>query len=629
MGTTKRTGRLRPGAVLTATLVSLALVAGACSKKDDGDSVSGGDDTTASTPASTGDTAADATTGATDGTDATATTAEETTTTVQDTIPVDEVTPGGKLIVSGEAEVANPWTPAAMQCDSYCLERAFSFYDPIAAVGDDLQVHGVLAESITPNADSTEWTVALRSGINFTDGTPVNADAVIYNLQATGTGLLVGNTIVDVAKVAAPTDDNPDAKALKIEKADDLTFTIFMGKRGDETQPLSWPGFAFLLTGQLGLVASPTWLEAVKADPTLASQPVGSGPFVYKSYAPRDALVVTKNPNYWQKDAAGNTLPYLDEIEFKVIEDSQTAQEALLNGEIDIFSTSTSQVIKDFRDVADDFPMNEQSDYVETNYLLIDHDKPGALQDARVRCALSKAINRQEVIDLSASGLGRVANGVFSPGQEGYLEDNGFDPAQDLEGAQTLIDEYLQETGESSVSINYGHTATAIGDQQAELFKGYWSEIGVETELQVVPQDKFINNALFGDPGFFIYGWRQHAGLKVDQQNHWWNSASAPPDGGLALNFARIRDEVVDQNLADARSNPDPAKRQAAAENVNRQMAKECHQIPISFTLWGTPHKPNVKGLAQYTLPDGAPARDGAGFSGQFWVNMLWIDANA
>ena len=66
---------------------------------------------------------------------------------------------------------------------------------------------------------------------------------------------------------------------------------------------------------------------------------------------------------------------------------------------------------------------------------LIDLDKPGALQDQRVRCALSMAIDRQELIDLTADGILQVANGLFSPGQEGYLEDNGFDTSQRIDEA--------------------------------------------------------------------------------------------------------------------------------------------------------------------------------------------------
>jgi hypothetical protein len=98
-------------------------------------------------------------------------------------------------------------------------------------------------------------------------------------------------------------------------------------------------------------------------------------------------------------------------------------------------------------------------------------------------------------------------------------------------------------------------------------------------------------------------------------------------DGQLSLNFGRVQDPDVDQNLAIARSDPDAGKRQAAAEAVNTQMAKECYQSPTGWTLWGTPHIPNLQGLGETTMPDGTKARDGAGFSGQFWVNALWLQS--
>jgi peptide/nickel transport system substrate-binding protein len=596
----KRTGR-----IFVAAVVSLGLFAAACSKKDDGGST-GGTDATQDTVAP------DATAGATE------TTAAVTETTAAAETPV----PGGELVVSGEAEVANPWTPAAMQCDSYCQQRARSFYDPVAAVGADLKVHGVLAETITPNADFTEWTIKIRDGISFTDGTPVDGAAVLRNLNETGSGLLVSKALVDLAR-EVPGDSTT---AFKSEVVDGQTFKLFTGKNGDIANPVSWPGFDFYLCGQWGLIASPAYLDAAKADPTVAAKPVGSGPFMVDSYAPRDALVVVKNPNYWQKDADGVQLPYLDKITFKVIEDSQTAEQALQDGNIDIMSTSSAQVIADFRETPDDFPMVEQSDLTETNYILIDLAKPGPTADARVRCALSMAIDRNELNDLTAGGILTIANGLFSPGQEGYLDDNGFNTDQDIEGAQALIDEYKAETGATSIDVTYGHTADRIGDQVAELLKGYWEQIGVTTKIDVVPQDQFITLALLGDPSFFMYGWRNHAGLKVDGQNFWWNSASGTADGGLSLNFGRINDPEVDKNLAIARSGTEE-ERKAAAEEINRIFAKNCYQIPTEWTLWGTPHKPSVKGLGTWVFPDGTASRDGAGFSGQFWVHSLWMGA--
>ncbi len=612
--TPHRSTHRRSGRVLAAALVSIGLVAGACSKKEE-DSTTAPD--TESTDAATGGTEAPDVTDAAPGT-TTATTETEATETTEPAEPAKDPVPGGTLVVSGEAEVANPWTPGAMQCDSYCQQRARTFYDPLVALNADLELTGVLLESWEANEDYTQFEFKVREGITFHDGEPLNAEAVVYNLQEAGTGLLIAAAINDYGK-------NPDG-TLAIEATGEYTFTITTGKGGDLSQPRPWPNLPATLGGQLGLIASPKWLADVKAgtaDPTMA---VGTGPFIVESYAPRDKLVVTKNPNYWMTDANGNQLPYLDSIEFRVIEDSETAAEALQSGDIDIFSTSSAIVISEFREMPDEFPMNEQDDLTETNYILINLDKPGPLQDQRVRCALYKAIDRQEMIDLTAGGILQVANGLFSPGQEGYLEDNGIDTSQDIEGAQALLDEYLAETGESSLTVKYGTTVSAINAQTAELLQGYWAEIGVDTEIIQVPQDQFITKALFGDPEFFMYGWRNHAGTTVDNQYFWWHSSAAAPDGQLALNFGRVRDPIVDENLDAARGELDPAKRAEFAQNVNKQMAEQCYQLAGSWTLWGTPRHPKVQGLGTLVLPDGSNARDGAGFSGQFYTHALWID---
>ena len=632
MTSTNQRCRRRSGTALVALVLSLGMLAAACSKKDEDNSLAPATSATETTAAPVATTPAPGST-APGSTAPGASTAPDDTapgeTAPPDTVATEKPVPGGELVVSGEAEVANPWTPAAMQCDSYCQQRARSFYDPLLAIGTDLKVHGVLAESFTPNADNTEFTFKIRPGISFTDGTPVNADAVIRNIQESGGGLLIAGSLVDLAKVDDPSgatnDDGTPKKVLKIEKADDMTFTMFTGKDGDPNQPLPWPGLPAILTGQVGLIASPTWLDAVAAGSASASMPIGSGPFIVQSYAPRDALVVTRNPNYWQKDADGVQLPYLDKVTFKVIEDSQTAEQALQSGNIDITSTSSAQVISDFRTTPDEFPMSEQDKFVETNYILIDLAKPGPTSDARVRCALSKAINRTEEIDLASGGILTPANGLFSPGQEGYLEDNGFSTEQDIEGAKALIEDYKKDTGATSVEITYGHTTDRINDQIADLYLGYWKQIGVTTKIDVVPQDQFITNALFGVDTFFMYGWRNHAGVFVDSQNFWWNSSAGTTDGPLSLNFGRVNDPQVDALLATARSDPDEANRKKAAEDINRRMAEQCYQIPWSWTLWGTPHKPSVMGLGTSPLPDGGTLRDGAGFSGQFWLNAMWV----
>ncbi len=99
---------------------------------------------------------------------------------------------------------------------------------------------------------------------------------------------------------------------------------------------------------------------------------MGTGPFILQSYAPRDSLVVTRNPNYWLKDANGVQLPYLDKVTFRVIESAETAEQALNSGDIDMFSDSAPAVIQDLRDQGDKVTLREQSKLGDTYYLLLD-----------------------------------------------------------------------------------------------------------------------------------------------------------------------------------------------------------------------------------------------------------------
>ncbi|MFM8649484.1 MAG: ABC transporter substrate-binding protein [Actinomycetota bacterium] len=541
--------------------------------------------------------------------------------------PAAEIVMGGKLVVGGEAEVSNPWTPQAMQCDSFCQMRARSFYDPLVVVDENLDWQPFLAEKIEPNADNTVFTVTIRQGIKFHDGTDLDAAAVMDNLNRGAKGLLISAALVDLARdpacFAAAAGGSVIGCDLVMEQIDDFTFTIATGKSGDLSNPLPWPGFPYYFGGQWGLIASPTWLAEVDADGTKAPNAVGTGPFVLDSYAPGDKLIVKKNPNYWIKDAQGNALPYLDEIEYRVIPDSQVRAAALESGDLDLMATSDAGVLLDLQDNPD-FPTLLQNQYGETNYILLHLTKP-FLADQSVRCALLQALDKQDIIDVIDGGNGVPATGPFSPGQEGFLEDNGslpFDP----EAAAAAIEAY--EAANGPLTINYSTTTASRSLQVAQYLQDVWGQVGVDVTITQIEQSKLINNALFGDPAFDAFGWRNHAGLFADQQYFWWHSSAALPDGALALNFGRLNDPQIDQYLEEARSGATNEDRQAAAENLNRRFAEGCFIIPTSYTQWGIVHNTSVQGIGQTPTPDGnGSARDGAGFPGQVWLTAVFKTA--
>ncbi|HEY1278543.1 MAG TPA: ABC transporter substrate-binding protein [Acidimicrobiales bacterium] len=566
-------------------LVSIGFVTAACG----GDNSGSQPTTTAASPgpASTPVVAGPTSTA----TSATATSAAPTTTTV----PPPKT--GGKLTVRVEAEVGNPWTPANMQCDAACYVRARTFFEtPMVIDAADKKPKPYLAESVTHNADYTAWTMKLRPNISFTDGTPLNADAVLDNSARVKKSLLLGAAVTDIE----------DTK-----KIDDLTVEYDMKR--------PWVTFDYALTTQGAFAASPTWLAAVDADPAKATQPVGTGPFILDTFRAGDETIVKKNPNYWRK-AEG--LPYLDEIDFKVVADDLTAGNAMATGEFDLMHTKNGDNIKRFKtDSKVDF--EAQTDFVETNYILFNVGQEGSpLQDQQVRCGLAAATDAQTLIDTVGAGQFPLANGLFSPGQQGHLDDNGnqkYDPAK----AKELIGAWSAAHGGQKPHIVFSTTTDSTALQTAQLLQQWWQAAGAEVDIVQLDQSKLITNALLGDPQFMAFGWRNHNGYVLDNQYFWWHSSQALPPGQLALNFGRLKDPVIDQLLDDAHTNLDLTKGETDGEAVNRQFAKECWVIPISWQVWGLVSKPTVHGLDQATFPGGTGTLRNS--FGTFWLQNVWV----
>jgi hypothetical protein len=88
-----------------------------------------------------------------------------------------------------------------------------------------------------------------------------------------------------------------------------------------------------------------------------------------------------------------------------------------------------------------------------------------------------------------------------------------------------------------------------------------------------------------------------------------------------------MKDPVIDQLLDEVHTNPDPAASKKAAEDANREFAKQCWLIPYWWTIWGIASKPGVQGIGTGTYPAGAPGTlyDGQQFPGQIWWQQVWV----
>ncbi len=581
---TQRHARLRPGKLVGVGIVGVALIVAAC-----GSSKKAGTGTTAANSSSTA---------------ASTTAAGPTTTAV---VPVnttaaptgDKPVMGGKLTIAVEAETGNAFDPRVMNCDEPCQLRTRTVFEPLMVLDGNFQMQPFLAESVTPDATFTNWTIKLRPNIKFSDGTPLNADAAVFDLDGYRASPLNGPALLNIASDA---------------KVDDLTFTI--------TTHVPWPALPYYLGGG---VASPTWLKSVDAKTGDVTHMVGTGPFMFDSYTPGQSLIVKKNPNYWRKDKLGNQLPYLDSIEMRVIEDAPTREKALEAGDVDVISTDRGDTIVNFRKQKDQFPMIELSQLGETFYELF-HVDQAPFDDQNARCAFAAAIDKQGLEAATGGGIHQIANGPFSPGQEGYLADNGSQPFDPVK-AKAFVDAYKKAHGGQAPTTSLQTVTDQIALTAAQFVQQNLQDVGFKiTAVKQVEQSAYITAALLGAKDFQAFAWRNHAGTVVDEQFLWWSSLTASPEGKLALNFGRLKDPVIDDNLNKARVEPDPVKRKAFAEAINREFAAQCWIIPTSWDIWAIPHKANVTGFDKDLLPDGnGVVYYGQGFAGEFQMDTVWI----
>jgi peptide/nickel transport system substrate-binding protein len=493
--------------------------------------------------------------------------------------------PGGSLTFATEAEI-NSFDPRQGAWDSTGLLYASTVYDTLFSQADDGSIKPFLARSITPNADYTEWTIGLRSGITFHDGSPLDAETVRVNLEGSARSPLTGPYLFNVTGTRV---------------VDPLTLVVSMAT--------PWVPFPFYLTRQLGYMAALKQL----ADASGRAKPIGTGPYVYKEWEPGDHFTATRNPAYWR---AG--LPYLDSITYRPIIDPRSRGSGLLAGDVDVMHSSDSQSVADFRHRPGYRQVNDLDSTLgerDQSCIMLNTAVP-PLDDVRVRQALACATDRQRVIDTLFNALTPASDGPFTRGSP-YEGPTGY-PGYDLARAKQLVAEYARERG--PISFKFVTVNTAKGRQRNEMLQAMWREAGIQTDIVEVEQSPLILNAISGE--FQATGWRQFDAPDPDANYVWWSGTTSAPVGKQALNFTRNRDPLIDAALEAGRTQVDPQVRAAAYRLVAARLGADIPYLWLGPAVWIVAAHDRIGGLGRSTLPDGTAARGMV--SGIVPVAELW-----
>lgn len=321
-------------------------------------------------------------------------------------VPSPRTTParqkaGGTLTIGLDAET-DGWNPTASQWAAPSYYVAEAIFDPLVTFGADNKAHPYLAESITPNADFTQWTIKLRPGITFQDGEPLNADALKLQLDKDKASFLVGQLLRPLQST---------------DKVDDLTVRVNMSE--------PWVAFPAAMASQAGFIAAPKELNATGAEAT--DRPIGTGPYVFKEWARDDHLTATKNPNYWRKGT-----PYPDQVVFRVIPDDQSRLASLQSKQIDLTYTGAASVIMQER--GDKSLRMKEADTDPTTMIML-NNAVAPTDDLRVRQALSLATDAKQLISTVGQGLAKQADGPYLPDSPWYAP-SGYPLSPDLNKAR-------------------------------------------------------------------------------------------------------------------------------------------------------------------------------------------------
>jgi peptide/nickel transport system substrate-binding protein len=399
-----------------------------------------------------------------------------------------------------------------------------------------------LAESWEISTDGLEYTFHLRQGVSFHDEAPFNADAVVTWFNSIKEG--APGSQFDATRMIY-TQDYVTSKVDRVEKVDDATVKMFL--------PAPYAPLLANLAIPVASMISPNAI-ALGLD-ELAVNPSGTGAFrlAKKDDWTRDSqLVLTANPDYW------GGAPKVQRFIFKVVPESSTRLQQVEAGDIDIAWALSAEDIQRAKDNPDLKVV--EADGLNTNNVELNTSKE-PFTSKEVRQALNYAVNREELSEGLYNGNMTVAGGVLPPVDWAYnpdLQSYTYDPDKARELLATAgygQDNPLRFTF-MAYTIPRGYNPA--GDRLATAIQEYWSEVGVEAEIQTEEWTQYRTDRRANMFQCSLSGWQGDNG---DPDNFLYSLLATDSMG--AGNTAYYSNPEFDQLLVQAQQVADQEERTA------------------------------------------------------------------
>jgi len=467
-----------------------------------------------------------------------------------------------QTLTVGAAAEATSLDPQFQNLSSNAQMQAMIF-ETLLGRDASAKVYPLLAASYEL-IDDTTWEFKLREGVTWHNGDTFTAEDVRFSIER-----------VPTIEASPGPYDSYVAGIEEVEVIDDYTVRLHTA------QPIP----TLLLDLSVIFILNHRITDgATNDDFTSGSVAVGTGPYKFESYSPRQELIVTRNDDYWGE------LGDFENIEYRMITNSAARSAALLSGDVDYIDqvppSNIATIEQDSSLYINRFPA------LRSMFLVLDQtgdgpfvfDNDGAelpasvLQDTRVREALSIAIDRGAIVDRVMEGAAFPSGQIMPEGASGYVADISA-PAYNPERAKELLAEAGYPDGfRLTLHGPGGHYPNDAAIIQAVA--QYWSRIDIETEVVVQPFAGFLGRAANQEFSAWLASWGSSLGEAGSTLNSLVRSFNPELNTGAA-NRHRFSDPELDALIDSMMTEMNPDRRLELMEDSVRMAMEKEAIIPI------------------------------------------------
>jgi len=504
---------------------------------------------------------------------------------------VGEPQAGGEITVLLDAGFAGGWAtgldPATSNGTGANLAQNSAIFGGLFTLeadedGSNARIEPNQAESYEWQDDGLKLVVKLREGIEFSDGTPMDAEAVLWNwiraLSSGSTGAPVldlnldlepqehSQEFMDSLWAALPADVDRDLIMRRlgaIRIVDDLTIEMnFNSVNGAFVNGLP--------TANLNLIASPTAYAELGADQFKVT-PIGAGPFVVEVNRQSERLELTKNENYFKEG-----LPYLDALNFQSVAGDQVMYQTLLSGQGDVVEgLSAVTLINEARNN----PQVEVHLGTPTSpYVVQLNTRKEPFDDIRARQAIYYATDFAAIQEGLFGGEGDLSQSFTASGGLFYTPEIDGYPEFDLDKAKALVEEL------GGLEVELGTTDIVTARSVTTALQTQWEKAGIDVTIDAKPLGDVITKFTSGDWESMLQtagAWDPAAGIGVQVRFGSTSpfSGTPLPEGATSAADAIAQGlrSPLDELLAQAVATVDEKEREAAYVEIAEVIAKEAY----------------------------------------------------